>query len=374
MRWPAPSKYVSRAFRNAISQVSDACMPVTGGPKSRRSSRTRSIFSCSLRPIPTETHECGVIKRRAFNGVPARSLGDIGEPSPARGGPPATPTPTGAPRWGCRRNCHSRAVRSSSAAGNSSGLCLNLSANPKSMSTTMPVTIPWWMECGIKVMAKKLGKPTRKLSQAMLRLGSIMNAPIKMRGAAAAKSGIEDSSGVMKAEHANNIATTTADKPVRAPSKMPALLSLAMTNGPEPNKEPRMEARAVLATMLELRGTTPCRRRPAMLNKPYCTPTMSEIATKSITAVPMANLPILGEPGNQPEKSMVKAMSKRGRAKGKSGGLKYPVAQLAMATKVMLTRSAPLTRATTNKPEMRQKQQTTKINNSSPLCKFANVT
>mmetsp|Transcript_19054 Transcript_19054/g.43257 ORF Transcript_19054/g.43257 Transcript_19054/m.43257 type:complete len:333 (+) Transcript_19054:374-1372(+) len=223
---------------------------------------------------------------------------------------------------------------------------------PRMTSRKMPALIPRWMERGISMMVTKEGIATRRSFHAMPLLGSIMNAPVSTRGAAAARSGMAVSKGAMNAESAKRMATTMAVSPVRAPSMMPALLSFAMTKGLVPSNAPTIVPMAVLAMIPLLCGTPPCFSRPAMLYSPYFTPAMSKSATKSMTEVPTTILPV---PRSQPTKSNEKSTSNRGAAKICLGGLARPEIQLPAAIVQMPMSRTPFVRPLTSRQDNMQK-------------------
>mmetsp|Transcript_141675 Transcript_141675/g.394979 ORF Transcript_141675/g.394979 Transcript_141675/m.394979 type:complete len:204 (-) Transcript_141675:1063-1674(-) len=203
-------------------------MPVQGGPRSRSNCLALSTFSVSLRPAPAEIRECGVGGLVSAGGM-LLCLAYSGGCSAEE------------PRL------EKRTMR------------------PRTTSKAMPAVMPWWRESGTSMMVTNEGMATRMSFQAMLRLGSIMNAPVRTSGAAAARSGTALNNGVKKAENPKSIATTTAERPVRPPAKMPALLSFAMTNGLVPSSAAAMVPSAAPETMPRLRGTPPFFRSPAML-------------------------------------------------------------------------------------------------------------
>mmetsp|Transcript_33743 Transcript_33743/g.100202 ORF Transcript_33743/g.100202 Transcript_33743/m.100202 type:complete len:304 (+) Transcript_33743:149-1060(+) len=297
---------------------------LSGGPRSCSSSRTLSTFSVSFSPMPRYPNECGVQQRLSFT----------------TGAPPEAADATG---------------KSWVAAGPwSNSPSVRRDINPRRTSEAMPAIMPLWIECGTRVMVRKQGIATRRLSHAMLRLGSIMKAPMRISGAAAAMSGTDASRGVVNADIKKSSEVTTEDMPVRAPSMIPALLSLAMISGPTPRSAATIVAMPTLACCRLLSGTLPLLRRPPMLYKPYCTPVMSKIAMKSMARVPSIKGPTVCFL-NQPEKSRVSTVSNDGDAKIWSGGLKMPQTQLPMAIREMLSSRAPSTRTLTRMAETMQK-------------------
>mmetsp|Transcript_122516 Transcript_122516/g.357753 ORF Transcript_122516/g.357753 Transcript_122516/m.357753 type:complete len:211 (-) Transcript_122516:1101-1733(-) len=210
-------------------------MPVQGGPKSASNCLARSTFSLSCKPMPTNSSDC------SFAGLCS-----------GRGSGPCLPkAPVG--NGSCEGGCSAAAFR------------VSRPMSPSTTSSTTPAVMPWWMERGTSMIVTKEGMAMRMLFQAMLLLGSIMKAPVMTSGAAAARSGMAVRRGVRKAESANSTAMVTAERPVLAPSRMPALLSFAMTSGLVPSRPATMVPSAEPTMMKRLRGTAPCRRRPAML-------------------------------------------------------------------------------------------------------------
>mmetsp|Transcript_77665 Transcript_77665/g.186336 ORF Transcript_77665/g.186336 Transcript_77665/m.186336 type:complete len:219 (-) Transcript_77665:870-1526(-) len=176
----------------------------------------------------------------------------------------------------------------------------------RNASMRMPAMMPLWMEYvnGTTVIVRKDGIAARRLSQSMPLHGAIMKAPIRTSGTEVATRGMQLSTGVRKAEATKRAATTTADSPVRAPSTIPALLSLAMITGLVPSTAPHIVEMAALEKIDLLLGTFPSSRSPAMPIRPYCTPARSKRATKSRIDAPRTMACILPLPGSQQEKSI----------------------------------------------------------------------
>mmetsp|Transcript_53481 Transcript_53481/g.148247 ORF Transcript_53481/g.148247 Transcript_53481/m.148247 type:complete len:378 (+) Transcript_53481:492-1625(+) len=221
----------------------------------------------------------------------------------------------------------------------------------------MPATMPEWIEYvnGTTVSVRKDGIATRRLSQLMPRTGDIMKAPMRTSGTAVATCGTAASSGAKNAESRKSADTTTAEKPVRAPSMMPALLSFAMITGLVPKSAPTMVPIAELEKMEVLLGTVPSCSKPAMPSRPYCTPARSNSATKSSTRLPMHRPWSLPFPGTQPEKSTANAASNLGTETAASGASVIPKAQEQPAMSQMPMSSAPCTPPLTSIAEMTQK-------------------
>mmetsp|Transcript_21018 Transcript_21018/g.42263 ORF Transcript_21018/g.42263 Transcript_21018/m.42263 type:complete len:208 (+) Transcript_21018:435-1058(+) len=199
------------------------------------------------------------------------------------------------------------------------------------------------------------GMATRKLSQSMPRTGAIMKAPMRTSGTAVATWGTALSRGPMKAESKKSAATTTAIRPVLAPSTMPALLSLAMMTGLVPNTAPTIVARPELAKMEVLLGTVSCLNKPAMPIKPYCTPAKSNNATNNKTAVPTSMATSGFPPSVHAAKLMTKAESNLGIETTADGGSASPTTQLAMAMSQMPMSIAPGILPMTNTAEIIKK-------------------
>mmetsp|Transcript_64107 Transcript_64107/g.198484 ORF Transcript_64107/g.198484 Transcript_64107/m.198484 type:complete len:337 (-) Transcript_64107:307-1317(-) len=182
-----------------------------------------------------------------------------------------------------------------------------------------------------------------------------MKAPMRTSGTAVATCGTAPSSGDRNAETRKSKETTTAERPVRAPSTMPALLSFAMITGLVPKRAPTIVPTAALEKMEVLLGTVPPRSKPAMPKSPYCTPARSNSATKSITRLPRTRLWSLPLPGTQPEKSTAKAASNLGMETAACGGSEMPRSQEVPAMSQMPMRRAPWTPPLTSIAEMAQK-------------------
>lgn len=117
------------------------------------------------------------------------------------------------------------------------------------------------------------GCPNQYLRHTQLRLlnggprqGAIINAPMSTRGTEVATRGMELSTGVRNAcvatcrlsrrrtEATKRHATTMADRPVRAPSMIPALLSFAMITGLVPKSAPHLGVLLGLTGSCEAHG------------------------------------------------------------------------------------------------------------------------
>mmetsp|Transcript_2104 Transcript_2104/g.5675 ORF Transcript_2104/g.5675 Transcript_2104/m.5675 type:complete len:353 (+) Transcript_2104:577-1635(+) len=202
---------------------------------------------------------------------------------------------------------------------------------------------------------------TRKSSQLMPPTGDIMNAPMRTSGTAVATCGTAPRSGARKAEMRKRMDTTTAERPVRAPSTMPALLSLAMITGLVPKRAPTMVPTAALEKIDVLLGTVPPRNSPAMPKSPYWTPAKSKSATKSITRLLTMSPWSLPLPGRQLEKSTAKAASNLGMETIDCGGSAMPRTQELPAISQMPISKAPWTPFFTSIAEMAQKPATARM-------------
>mmetsp|Transcript_111142 Transcript_111142/g.313600 ORF Transcript_111142/g.313600 Transcript_111142/m.313600 type:complete len:289 (+) Transcript_111142:332-1198(+) len=224
----------------------------------------------------------------------------------------------------------------------------------KKMSIKIPATMPLWMEYvnGTTVIVRNAGIAVRRLSQSMLQHGAIMKAPMRTKGTAVATCGTARSSGVMNAEKTKSTETTKADKPVFAPSIIPALLSFAMMTGLVPRRAPAMVLMPALAKMVLLLGTAPSSNSCAIPNKPYCTPAMSNKDTNSNTSVPQTMGISLPPPGAHAEKSKQKAASNLGNESTPLGGGARPRIQAQMAIPQIPRRSAPCMCCPTRSAEM----------------------
>mmetsp|Transcript_25713 Transcript_25713/g.74383 ORF Transcript_25713/g.74383 Transcript_25713/m.74383 type:complete len:375 (+) Transcript_25713:486-1610(+) len=209
----------------------------------------------------------------------------------------------------------------------------------------MPAMIPEWIEYvkGTTVTVRNDGIATRRLSQSMARMGDIMKAPMRTRGTAVATCGIELSSGVMKADTKKSTDTTKAERPVLAPSMMPALLSFAIITGLVPSRAPHIVPSAALQKIEVLLGTDPFRSRPAISNRPYCTPARSKRATKNRTKLPMTMPWSFPLPGIQPEKSTQNAASDLGTETSPWGASPRPMNQEMTAIELIPISRAPWT-------------------------------
>mmetsp|Transcript_95271 Transcript_95271/g.171989 ORF Transcript_95271/g.171989 Transcript_95271/m.171989 type:complete len:265 (+) Transcript_95271:271-1065(+) len=186
--------------------------------------------------------------------------------------------------------------------------------SPRKKSIKMPAIIPLWIEYvnGTTVMVKKDGMAARRSSQSMPRQGAIIKAPMRTNGTAVATCGMDPRRGARKADTKKSTETVTAARPVRAPSIIPALLSLAMITGLVPSSAPTIVPTAALVKIEVLLGTVPFFSSPAMPIRPYWTPAKSKSATKRRTKLPTIMQGSLGLPGAHAEKSTLKAVSNLG--------------------------------------------------------------
>mmetsp|Transcript_95708 Transcript_95708/g.270861 ORF Transcript_95708/g.270861 Transcript_95708/m.270861 type:complete len:217 (+) Transcript_95708:191-841(+) len=214
--------YKSNAWRRAISHVSGLCRLLQGGPKSRNNCMAHSTFSFSVRPELAVT------------------------------------------AWGAGPLIQGVGSASAFSALVWCASCEHCEMKPKNKSRKMPPDIPMCILYGTTKITTKEGIATRRLSQAILRHGSIINTPVRTIGAAAAMSGMELNKGVKKADNRKSADTTTAERPVRAPSMMPALLSFAITKGLVPSSAPTIVPTATPETMPLLPGTPSNLKRPAI--------------------------------------------------------------------------------------------------------------
>mmetsp|Transcript_119197 Transcript_119197/g.282889 ORF Transcript_119197/g.282889 Transcript_119197/m.282889 type:complete len:223 (+) Transcript_119197:432-1100(+) len=203
--------------------------------------------------------------------------------------------------------------------------------------------IPLWIEYvkGTTVMVRKEGIAARRLSQSIPLHGAIMKAPIRTRGTEVATRGMELNKGVKNADTRKRPEITRAERPVFAPSTMPALLSLAIMTGLVPMTAPDIVAMAALEKMHWLLGTCPSCSRPAIPIKPYWTPAKSKRATNNSTILPKIMAWSLPLPGSQQEKSSKKPASYLGRLKTPNGASESPVLHAQTDMRQMPTRRAP---------------------------------
>merc|ERR1719162_1664298 len=93
---------------------------------------------------------------------------------------------------------------------------------------------------GTMVTVRNEGNATRRLSHSMNLQGAIMNAPTIMRGTAVATRGTAQSIGPRANEQKKRHDITSAERPVRPPSMIAALLSHATTTGLVPSIAPNI--------------------------------------------------------------------------------------------------------------------------------------
>mmetsp|Transcript_116719 Transcript_116719/g.341707 ORF Transcript_116719/g.341707 Transcript_116719/m.341707 type:complete len:353 (-) Transcript_116719:267-1325(-) len=215
---------------------------------------------------------------------------------------------------------------------------------------------------------------TRRLSQLMPWTGDIMKAPISTSGTAVATCGTALNTGPRKAEMRKSTATTTAERPVLAPSTIPALLSFAMITGLVPRSEPTMVPTAAAEKMEALLGTAPSFSSPAIPKSPYCTPARSNKATNSSTRLPMIMPLSLPLPGTQPLKSTAKAASNLGTENAAWGGSAISRTQEVAAMSQMPMSRAPCTPPFTSIAEMAAKPSMAKISFSFDSSRSPSVT